>query len=79
VTEQPQHPQPQPTPTSFQVGTVSGPQGSMVVLQVSTCVGTSVYFMEPGAALDFGGKLVAVGNQSKSGLIVPNGQPIIKM
>lgn len=69
-----------PVPTSYSiVPDVPTSDGrSMVALQMQTPVGISVYFIEPGAAVQFGNALRAAGKAGVSRLAVPrNGNGLI--
>lgn len=72
LTPQPDGIPPGPVPTAFNVGNVPTDQGGeMVALQMQTPVGVSVYFMEPGIAVQVGNALRGAGKAGVSRLAVP--------
>ena len=59
-------------PTIFAVADVVGPDGKhLVALQVSTPVGTAVYFLDPDCAIQTGQNLRQYGRAAKTGLTLP--------
>jgi hypothetical protein len=81
ATDQPQPQQaitdwaPGPVPTSYSIipDVPTSDGRSMIALQMQTPVGISVYFIEAGAAVQFGNELRAAGKAGVSRLAVPPG------
>lgn len=67
---------PGPVPTAFNVGQVEAPDGRMVVaLLISTPLGMTNLFLDPGVARKLGVELQRVGSASASNLLVPGPGP----
>lgn len=68
--------QPSPQPLQWILATATGRSGEkMVVLQLLTPQGSSVFFLPPDAALAMGTQMADEGQKATSGLVVPDFEP----
>lgn len=61
----------QPSPITVAVGMASTPGGSMVVQQVESVTGSSLFFLDPDTAEQVGSEMVRMARQARTGLVVP--------
>ena len=62
-----------PLPVTTAVSQANTPDGMLVVLQVQTPQGISVFFLSPAHATTLAGQLESTGGAAGAGLIVPGG------